>query len=117
MINNHLNVFEIESYTVNVAGERSQAKRVYFDNNNENFESDILEFISKETGCNHIERMESELKILSTKIEKAMEFLIKESGEPNFTDETQRNFLERQLEYMNGYKEVLTNRIKYDSEK
>lgn len=117
MLNNHLNVFEIESYTVNVAGEKGESKQVYFDNNNENLEYDILEFILKETGSNHIERMESELKILSIKIEKLSTFLSNETKEAKFTDPTQRLFLSQQLNHMFGYRETLRDRIKYDSEK
>lgn len=65
----------------------------------------------------HIERMENEFKELDGKITKAIEFLNNETREPKFTDETQRYFLEQQIEYMIGYRETLRDRIKYDSKK
>ena len=63
----------------------------------------------------HIERMKTELKELSEKIEKLVAFLGKELVEPKFTDETQRTSLRCQLEYMKNYQRILEERIKYDS--
>lgn len=79
----------------------------------------------------HIKRMEEEFKELEGNIiklqedkTKAEDFFKKETEEPKFTDEIQRNFLGQQIHHMDkriyhmiGHREVLRDRIKYDKDK
>lgn len=70
-----------------------------------------------ESKKSHIDRMNDEFDELNDKITKAMEFLGNETKSPKFTDDIQRSFLEQQIEYMVGYREILRDRIEYDSKK
>ncbi|MGL5051258.1 MAG: crAss001_48 related protein [Fusobacteriaceae bacterium] len=65
----------------------------------------------------HIERMELEFTELNDKIVKGQEFIAKENKEPKFLDGTQRFLLSEQLSSMLDYREILRDRIKYDSNK
>lgn len=63
----------------------------------------------------HIERMKIELKELEEKLDKASEFLKKEILTPKYTNEIQRIRLSCQVEHMDRYKQILKERIEYDS--
>lgn len=65
----------------------------------------------------HIERMELELRELDEKITKGQEFLTRETLRPKFLNSAQMMLLDKQLYHMIQYKEILEDRIKYDSEK
>lgn len=66
---------------------------------------------------NHIERMGIELEELADKIIKASEFLDREQKEPKFLDARQRDMLRDQIEAMQCYSFVLSNRFRYDKDK
>lgn len=120
MLQNHLNVFEIKSSTINVAGEESEPIIKKFDNSNGDGEMllEINGFIEKEIGIfNHIDRMELELNELVEKRNKALYFLEKEEEFAKFTDCNQRELLSKQLDYMLNYINVLKDRIEYDKKK
>ena len=64
----------------------------------------------------HIKRMEVEYKELNKKAEDLYVFLNKETENPKFTNEKQRQLLKVQWNYMKDYLIVLSERIDYDKE-